>query len=67
MSRGPGRVMQELEQRLSERPMALTLLARSIYHTRQPTPAQMESIRRAAARLTELGRAERPRVSRWAR
>ena len=65
MSRGPGHVMRELEQRLTERPMALARLARSIYGTQQPTPAQMESIRRAAARLVELGRAERQHVSRW--
>lgn len=57
--------MRELEERLTDRPRALAILARAIYKTQQPTPAQMESIRRAAARLTELGRAERLRSSRW--
>lgn len=57
--------MRELEERLVDRPRALAVLARAIYKTEQPTPAQMESIRRAAARLTELGRAERQRASRW--
>lgn len=61
MSRGAGRVMRELEHRLSGWPTPLVVLARDIYAVDEPTRAQIESVRRAAKRLRDLGRARTPR------
>lgn len=60
MSRGAGRVMREVEQRLTEHPIPIVVLAREIYAVDEPARAHIEAVRRACRRLIELGRAERP-------
>ena len=57
MSRGAGRVMRELEQRLTPRWTPVAILAREIYETDEPTRAQMVAALRASRRLQALGRA----------
>lgn len=57
MSRGAGSVMQALEPLLTDRGLPLPVLAACIFDTEQPTKAQVESVRRAARRLHEMGRA----------
>lgn len=61
MSRGAGRVMRELEQRLTGWPTPIVVLARDIYAVDEPTRAQIESVRRAAKRLASLDLARTPR------
>lgn len=61
MSRGPGRVMVELEQRLTSKWTPVAVMASDIYGTDPPTRAQIQAVSRAGRRLQALGRA---RVSR---
>jgi hypothetical protein len=57
MSRGPGRVMQVAEDRLTAEWRPLAALAADVFDTDPPTPSQVESVRRAVRRLVQLGRA----------
>ena len=60
MSRGAGRVMRQVQQRLTTTPTPVMILARDVYGVPEPTRAQVESVRRAVKRLEELGQ-----VSSW--
>ena len=63
MSRGAGRVMRQVQQRLTTTPTPVMILARAVYGVPEPTRAQVESVRRAVKRLEELGQASSRRDS----
>jgi hypothetical protein len=63
MSRGDGRVMRLVAERLTEVPTPIIVLARDVYGVEQTTRAQVEAIRRAVKRLAQQERAYAFRAS----
>jgi hypothetical protein len=63
MSRGPGRVMLAVEDRLTTKWRTLPALAADVFDSDPPTPSQVESVRRAVRRLKQQGKAQAVRDS----